>query len=129
MFRQYGERNVNTESPAMLNITVEYVEKLAVTGVEIATQNNSRLLRFRRNNVDNLEKTLVPYLLGFTSEKSEIDFVMNVADMICVGLFFRYDAHFLRFQLVRRILLNDSQKLRVFSCSGWTVKYHVAQVA
>ena len=110
----------------MLNITVKHVEKFAVYSVKISTQYNSGFLFLGRDDVDDLEETFVPYFFRFASEKSEIDFVMHVANMVGVSLFFSYDAYLLGFQFVGRVFFDGSQELSVFSNAGGTIENDVS---
>jgi hypothetical protein len=111
----------------MLNITVEDFQQFAVDGVEIATQDDPRLLLFSADYVYDLEKTFVPDFLGFATEKREINVVMDVADLIGVGLLLSYDADFLRLQFVFGELLRDAEELCVFPRAGRAVENHVAE--
>lgn len=77
------------ESVAVLHVTVKHVQQFAVYFVEILADNDSRLFRFHGNDVDDLEETVVPHAFRFASQEGHVDFVVDVADAIGVGVFLR----------------------------------------
>ena len=68
VFRENDKDDLDVKEGTVLHVTVKDVEQFAVNGVEIATENNAGFLGTHGNNVGDLEKTFVPYFLGFASQ-------------------------------------------------------------
>ena len=88
------DENVHVWIVILLHVLIENVQELAVDHVEIFADNDADFAGFHRDDVDDLEKEFVPDDFGIAAQEGHVDFVVDVADAVGVGLFFGFDRHF-----------------------------------
>jgi hypothetical protein len=77
-----------------LHITVEDLEEFAVDKVEILANDDADFVLFYRDNVDDLLNDVVPDEFGVAAEQGHVDFVVYVADVVLVVVFFCLELYF-----------------------------------
>jgi hypothetical protein len=77
-----------------LDITVKYFQQLGVDQVKVFANHDADFIRLDRHDVNNLLHNLVPNEFRVASQERDVDFVVDVADVVLVCVFFVLETHF-----------------------------------
>ncbi len=113
----------------LLNIAVKDFQQFGVYEMEIFAHHYADFVRFHRDNIDNLLDNLVPNQFRVAAEQRDVDLVVNVTDVILVGILFVLETDLLVvLELARAVFVNRIQHLRIFAHTRRAVKYQIRQL-
>jgi hypothetical protein len=112
-----------------LDVAVKDFEEFGVDQMEIFAHHDADFVRFYRDNVDDLLDNLVPDQFRVAAEQRDVDLVVNVTDVILIGILFVLETDFLVvLELAWAIPVDRVQHLRVLADAGRAVKYQIRQL-
>jgi hypothetical protein len=97
--------------------------------VEIFAYNDAGCFCFSGYDIQQLHINFVPQEFGIATQERHVDFIMNVADFVKIGLFVECHTYFFFvFQIRGTVFTNAFQHLRIFSYSTGTIENNIFQI-